>query len=237
MKEKPTICDGAGIGDNPIVSPRAAAFFDKVLELAIADGIDADDERATKAHLDKSKREWGNVRNRAAKFWPHFNEAGYLTPSADAPLHAIELSGKVLTGKDESLLIESERVGNKLAIAYIYKKATARLSECVDVRELKENRANTSRRCSTNGKKGAAAARAQRRKDPVREKIVEEAKRKIRERDDNHLDISNNAIFSNVAKRHLDTNGLPIMKAAAIKKALQRRRKETRGRYNRSREQ
>lgn len=240
MKDNHQFCDGAGIGNPPVVSPRAAAFFDEVLEFAIADGIDADDKLATTAYLNEAKREWDEIRNHAAKFWAHFQDAAYLNPTADAPLSYAELFGKVITGKDEALLFESERVGNKLATAYLYRKAAARLAELVDFRELKEKRAKRSLQCSKNGKKGARAANKQRPKDTARDRIVEEAKRKLRERDDAGVTKSgvhsDAAIFKNVANKHLGENGEPILSAAAIKKAIQRRKTEKRGRHNRNRQ-
>ena len=239
MKHNHQICDGAGTGEHPVVSPRAAAFFDKVLGFAIADGIDADDELATTARLNEAKREWDEIRNRAAKFWAHFQDAAYLNPTADAPLSYAELFGNVITGKDEELLFESELVGNKLATAYLYRKAAVRLAELVGFRELKEKRAEISRQCSENGKKGAREKKKQLAKDEVRNEIIKEVKRLLHERDDKKRPHSGNNSNNAIIKSVLRKKGCKDDKKTVekIRKVILRGKQETRGRNNRNRQQ
>ena len=89
---------------------------------------------------------------------------------------------------------------------------------------------------SKGGKKGAKLAKAAGGggKDKTRKAILDEAKRKLQEREDRGGTRSNNAIFSEVAARHTGLDGKPIMSAGAIKKALQRAKSEKRGKYART---
>ena len=89
---------------------------------------------------------------------------------------------------------------------------------------------------STGGKKGAKLAKAAGGggKDKTRMAILDETRRKLQERDARGGTRSDNAIFSEVAARHTGADGKAIMSAEAIKKALQRARSETRGKYART---
>lgn len=249
MKRKTTICDGAGIGNTPVVSPRAAAstfqgqaepelerFYDTATEVAICDGVNISDDEDVRRYWHESVRSWNEAIKRAAPFFqvPHI-----LT--YDRTLAQIELS---LGGPNDPARLDAAiKDQNWLAVSYLYRKATRLLLEAtkdmerrqeIDQRRAKET--DRSRKCSEAGKKGAKVAKAQRPKDTVRDKIVDEAVRKLHERDDQHTGQSDNTIFANVANRHIGENGKPILSAGAIKKAVQRRKCETRGRHNRNRE-
>ena len=109
------------------------------------------------------------------------------------------------------------------------KRATAR-----KLKELQEK--------SKGGRKGAIAAKVSRRKDAMRENILKEVKEMLSDWDkkypDRHkipIDIAHSdaAAIKIVANRHKGENGKPIMSVDAIKKALQRRKKEKRGKYER----
>ena len=110
-------------------------------------------------------------------------------------------------------------------------------AECAAARTLKELKEK-----SKGGRKGAMATKASRGKDTVRENILKEVKEKLSDwdkrypnRHKSHRDIehSDAAAFNIVANRHKDENGKPIMSVDAIKKAMQRRKKEKRGKYDR----
>ena len=248
MKRKTTICDGAGIGNTPVVSPRAAAstfqgqaepelerFYDTATEVAICDGVNISDDEDVRRYWHESVRSWNEAIKLAAPFFqvPHI-----LT--YDRTLAQIEL--RLGDTKDPARLDAAIKDQNWLAVSYLYRKATRLLLEAtkdmerrqeIDQRRAKE--ADRSRKCSEAGKKGAKAAKAQRPKDPERDKVVEEVVRKLHERDDLHTGQSANSIFMNVANRNIGENGKPIMSVIAIKKAIQRRKDETRGRHNRNR--
>ena len=109
--------------------------------------------------------------------------------------------------------------------------ATAANSEIAAARKLSEWEAK-----SKGGKKGAKLAKAAGGgdEDKTRKAILDEAKRKLQERDERGGTRSNSAIFSDVAARHTGADGKPIMSAGAIKKALQRAKGEKRGKYART---
>ena len=113
-------------------------------------------------------------------------------------------------------------------------KAAAANSEIAAARKRSEWEAK-----SKGGKKGAKLAKATGGgdEDKTRKAILDEAKRKLQERDERDErggTRSGNAIFSEVAARHMGADGKPIMSAGAIKKALQRAKSEKRGKYART---
>lgn len=94
---------------------------------------------------------------------------------------------------------------------------------------------------SKGGKKTATIKKAERGGDNERKAILDNAKSELAERDKKYPDPesrpqekSNNAIYQNVANKHLGADGKPIMSAGAIKKALDRGKHETRGKYNKA---
>ena len=94
---------------------------------------------------------------------------------------------------------------------------------------------------SKGGKKTATIKKAERGGDNERKAILDNAKSELAERDKKYPDPesrpqekSNNAIYQNVANKHLGAEGKPIMSAGAIKKALDRGKHETRGKYNKA---
>ena len=93
---------------------------------------------------------------------------------------------------------------------------------------------------SKGGKKTARSRKEERGEDEARKAILDEAQEEIKKRNelypnekDRPQDKSDTAIYRHVSERHKGNNEKPIMSAGAIKKALQRRKDETRGKYNR----